>query len=347
MEEGNRMGFYEDAQLAALRIERMVFHLVGPKENDFVRLEEVHPGRFAEFFLGRIRAVNAGAEYRFSVPSTTRECLVRIDADPARFQEESEELASAFQRLHGGAAARGAFLIFVLRADRERTFALLKYDDETVLRYELREGAEGRKRVELEALERTFVQNPGALQKSALIRLTATAGDLVVMDRVMQPKVAQYFETFLSATRLFDDAELTHRLVQVTRDLIRTHRELVSPEVYSQMTERTFDAAAARGVVDADAPGRFLAAVLGQPLRDDDPLLQKFTGGLRRARLDGMPITLDPARVSRPTVLRLVTASNIQISVPMEVRDLVVVEDGRIIINDAVERSYDDTDHAR
>ena len=61
-----------------------------------------------------------------------------------------ETLAEDFQRQHGGAAARGAFLVFVLSLGAESFFALLKYDDETVLTYAMQDGRQGRKRVKLD-----------------------------------------------------------------------------------------------------------------------------------------------------------------------------------------------------
>ncbi len=209
------MAFFEEEQLAGMRIDRMVFHLVGPRPSDFVRLEAMDPGRFAAFFIDRIRSVNSGAEYLFSDASATRERLHRIAEDPSLFQEESEKLAEDFQHKHGGGTAAGAFLVFILSAGGSQFFALLKYDDETVLTYDVEEGDDGRKRVTLDALERTFVQNNNALQKSALIRLTDAGGDLTVFDRQNPQKVARYFEGFLDARRVHDDADLTEKLVQV------------------------------------------------------------------------------------------------------------------------------------
>jgi len=212
--------FFENNQENEIEIERMVFHLVGPSEQHFVRLQAIDPGPYRDFFIERIRSVNAGLPYQFSNASSTRERLRRIADDIETFQEESEELADSFQRLHGGSAAAGAFLIFALRASGQQCFALLKYDDETVLSYEFEEDEDGNRIVTLDSLDRTFVENRDALQKSALVRLTETGGELVVLDRRNQQKVARYFEGFLDARREFEDADLTSRLVKLTRDVI-------------------------------------------------------------------------------------------------------------------------------
>ncbi|MCS0501587.1 nucleoid-associated protein [Ancylobacter mangrovi] len=341
------MAFFDDDQLEALRIEQMVFHLVGPTEEHFVRLEVIEPGRFAGFFLERIGSVNGGAPYVFTDASATRERLGRIAADPRRFQEESEKLAEDFQRQHGGSTAAGAFMVFRLRAGEEEYFALLKYDDEKVLTYDVTDAAGGRKRVSLDSLERTFVQNREALQKSALIRLTDDGGELTVLDRRNQQKVARYFEAFLAAKRLHDDAELSEKLVKVVRDLIRGNKDLVSPEVFREANRRTYDAAAGGGALGIDDQKRFLEAVVGQNLPDGHPLVQKFRNALKRERIEGAPVVLTPEKVRPPALWRYVTRNQIQIRVPDDMLGAIEVEDERIIIHDRLEQQFDEPEGRR
>lgn len=338
----------DDYAQANLKIERMVFHLVGPKPENFVRLEEVKPGRFAPFFLERIQSMGGGARYEFLDASSTRTRLGRIAADPDVFQEESEKLAEDFQLQHGGSTASGAFLVFVLLADGKRLFALLKYDDETVLTYAVEEGRGGRKRVKLDAIERTFVQNRSALQKIALIELSRKGGDLIVLDRQNPQKVARYFEGFLGAKRVYDDARLTELLVNATRDVLRENPDLVPENVFNQATRRTYEAAAAGGKLDVDSHKQFLDTVMGAPLPDDHPIIEKFLNRLKRERIEGAPITLDASNVRRPSVRRMNTEKGIRISVPSElVDDLVQVLPDRVIIKDHVTENFDDTERAR
>lgn len=337
------MAFFDEEQCAKLTISRMVFHLVGPdKTKDLILLQELAPGQFAKFFLDRILSVNAGIPYIFSDASSTRTRLARIAADPKSFQLESEKLADDFQQHHGGSAAAGAFLVFEIDAAGDQCFALLKYDDETVLSYAFEEDEEGRKKVNLEALERTFVQNREALQKSALIRLTDGGGELVVLDRRNQQKVARYFETFLGAKRVHEDADVTSTLVKVTRDLFLENKQLVPEQVFREMTKRTYDAAAAGGSIGVDEQKSFLDTVLGQKLPDDHPLVVKYHNALRRARIDGTPVTLDASNVKRPASRRYITRNKIFIRVPTEMIGAVKVEGNQIIINDRLETTYDD-----
>ncbi len=338
------MPFLDDEQLAALTIERMVFHLVGPrKEEHFVLLEAVEPGPQSDFFLDRIRSVMSGVAYAFTDVSPTRERLRRIAEDPALFQIESERLAEDFQERHIGSAARGAVLLFVLRAGDTQIFVILKYDDEVVLSYDVTEVSGGRKRVTLTELERTFVQNREALQKSAVIELSDEGGRLVVLDRRNPQKVARYFEAFLHAVRVHEDVELTEKLVKATRETIRANRDLVPSAVYSEVMKRSYDAARAGGAIDVDGHRKFLEAVMGQPLPDDHPILPKFEGALRRARIDGTPMTLDAGAVQPPATRRIVTKNGIQVRIPLDSEAFVDVTRDRIIITDPVDETYDDT----
>jgi hypothetical protein len=333
---------------ASLKVERMVFHLVGPDPTHFVRLEEVRPIRFTDFFIDRIRSIGGGLRYEFTDASATRTRLARMARDEAVFQDESEKLAGDFQNKHGGTTATGAFLVLKLSANNKPFFGLLKYDDEKVLAYALEDAKHGRKKVELDAIERTFVQNRAALQKVALVELKRTGGDLIVLDRQNPQKVARYFEGFLDATRMFDDARLTELLVKVTRDVVRDNRELVPEDVYNHVTRRTYDAANGGGSIDVDKHKQFLDTVMGRTLPDDHPIIDKFLSGLKKERIDGAPITLNAANVKPPSVRRINTERGIRISVPSELYDdLVEVKRDRIIIKDPQKESFDDTERAR
>ncbi|NKJ08763.1 nucleoid-associated protein [Rhizobium sp. SG741] len=336
------MAFFDDSELNELKIERMIFHLVGPK-NGLVKLEEVNPGEFESFFVDRIRSVNGGLPYAFSDASSTRDRLGRIASNGGLFQEESEKLAEDFQSHHGGTAAEGAILLFVLKAKATRSFALLKYDDETVVAYDLKDGSGGRKTVSLEAIQRTFVQNKAALQKAALIKLTDKGGELTVLDRRNQQKVAQYFEAFLGARQTLSDAELTKKLVDVTRKVIGDNPELVDGEVVKELTKRTYDAASGGGRIDSEDQRSFLETVVGHKLADDNALLGKFNRALSVERISGVPMKLVPDQVKGPKTLYYKTANGIEIRVPNEFRALIEkTDDGMIIIHDKLVVETDD-----
>ena len=341
------MAFLNDDELGAYRIEQMVFHLIGPDASHFVPLQAIDPGDLHDFFFGRVRAANAGVPYTFSSASAVRTRLQRIIDDQKTFQAESEGLAEDFQSTHGGAAARGAFLILVLKAGDARLFALLKADDENVVSYQVKDDKSGKHHVNLQALQRTFSENRETLQKSALIRLDTDGGELVVLDRQNQQKVARYFEVFLGARRLHDDANLTATLVKITRKVILENEGLVTPEVRRTVARRTYDAVAAGGSLDTDNQKAFLDTVVGQTLPADHELVRKFKNALRKARIEGVPVALDKAKLKEPNVRHYKTKSGIRVTAPIEFKELVEVLADRIIIYDQPSESYDDADGLR
>jgi hypothetical protein len=116
-------------------------------------------------FLGRVKSVNGGNRYEFLEDAPVRAQLARISRDKATFQEESEKLATAFNEAHGGSAAVGAFLIFVLSCKSGRLFALLKFEDEKVLSYDyvVARGRSGKPKPTFGEIERTFVTTSALL----------------------------------------------------------------------------------------------------------------------------------------------------------------------------------------
>ena len=340
------MSVLDEEELAALKIERMVFHIVGPKEEQFQRLEEMEPGAFAGFFVERIRSASRGNVYRFTDLAQTRARLLSILMNGGRFQEESERLADDFQRAHGGQTAPGAFLVFLLSCGDRRAFALLKYDDDTVLTYDLEEGEEGRKKATLASLQRNFVKNPDALQKAAIITLDPEPGFLTVLDRRNGAKIARYFENFLGAKREFTEEDLTKRIYDATIETILENEDLVSEDVYREARRRAYGAAAAGGVVSADQNKTFLESVLGAPLPDDDPIIAKFKSKLRAHRIENESFNLVHTSITRPRQRKIETVAGVRIQFSEDLQDLVHVDraQGRIVINDRIRRDDVDTD---
>ena len=334
------MAVLDDTELAILKIERMVFHIVGPRPEHFQRLVEISPGEFEDFFADRIRSASRGNSYLFSDKAQTQSRLLSILMNTARFQEESEKLAEDFQRAHGGQTAPGAFMVFLLRCGARRAFALMKYDDNTVLTYQLEDAAAGRKKAKLESLQRNFVKDPSALQKAALITLDPEPGVLNVMDRRNGAEVARYFELFLGAKREFDHCELTKRIVDAAISAVLDNQDLVPPEVYREARRRAYNAAAGGGEITPDSSKTFLEAMFGTQLDDDDPIVRRYQTKLRVQRIQDESFKLDPTGLKRPRRRNIETSRGVRVTFPEELNDLVTVdrENGRITISDKIIR---------
>lgn len=327
-----------DEDLDGLQIEQSVFHIVGPGSEHFQLLEAFDAGQFASFFLGRIRSVNGGNRYCFLDDAPVRAQLGRIDADVAAFQEESERLATAFNEAHGGATAVGAFLVFTLACPTGRVFALLKFEDEKVLSYGLKEGRSGKPAPTFDEIKRTFVQNRKALQKAALIRLDDTEDVVFVVDRQNPQRPAAYFERFLHIRRLRSEEELTQKLVEITCTIARKHKGTLPTDSLKSLSQRLFNASQSGGDVDGESADEWFMSIVG-PLPSDSPVLKDFRAELAREGMAGESFKLAKGAVQAPRNRRIETAGGVKVTFPTTLAGSLVKvdeENGKIIIQDQI-----------
>ncbi len=59
------MGLLDEGELDGISIQRMIFHVVGPEDDDLQLMDEVDASGFENFFLARIRETNVGNRFTF------------------------------------------------------------------------------------------------------------------------------------------------------------------------------------------------------------------------------------------------------------------------------------------
>jgi hypothetical protein len=74
------MAFLTAPEIASLRIEQSVFHIVGPGAEHFQLLAAFDAGPHEQFFIGRVESVNGGNRYEFLDDAPVRAQLARINA---------------------------------------------------------------------------------------------------------------------------------------------------------------------------------------------------------------------------------------------------------------------------
>ncbi|GEM_PF-1550324 len=341
------MTFFSDEEVASLKIKQSVFHIVGPGDEHFQLLEAFDAGPHADFFLGRVRSVTTGSSYEFQPDSPVRTQLDRIAQDGKRFQEESENLARSFNQAHGGNTAVGAFLIFEMKCNTGKVFALLKFEDETVLSYALTRGKSGKMQPTLGEVERTFVKNRNALQKAALIRLSDSGDQICLVDRQNPQRPAAYFEQFLYARRHRTEEQLTTAIVNLTRRVVEKHKDKLPVDTMKNLSRRLFDAAESGGKIDGERADDWLMSIVG-PLSADSPVLKDFQNHLRREGMDGESFELQKGAVPAPRNRRVETAKGIKITFPSELQSSIIKVDGEkgeIVIRDRI--TIDDVEPER
>lgn len=305
------MAFLSEEQLESLRIERMIFHVVGPEPEHLVLLQEMEPGPHADFFLDRIRSTNGGMMFDFVESSNLLLKLRAIEADASQFAVCTQHLAETFKLGHGRNASAGVFMVFTLSAATERFYALVKYDHETVLSYKIEETPEGRKAA-IAALHDTFVKAPDALQKSAIVRLIGEGGELCIRDRSAPTRGSQYFTTFLGARRRFESTQLTKKLCEIAKAVARSNSKILAPDVLRNLNRRIYDVVQASDGFDPANKEPFLAAVYG-PLPADSKIRTDFDRALKAERIESESFDFERNAVARPGKQHIVTDEGIEV----------------------------------
>ena len=343
------MAFLTDEELESLTIEQSVFHIVGPREEHFQLLEAFDATPHAAFFLARIKSINAGNRYSFLTDATVRTKLARIGANASTFQDESEELAKAFDLGHRGSAAIGAFLVFTLNSSSGPFYALLKFEDEKVLSYAIKGDGPGKPKPTFGEIERTFVQNRNALQKAALIRIRDGDDLLCVVDRQNPQRPAAYFETFLGAKRMRTEDELTRKLVDVTRSIARKHKDKLPADAVAALSRRLYDASQSGGSVDGEKVEDWFRSIVG-PLPDDSPVIADLKKELKREGMAGESFVLRKGAIPAPRNQRLETKNGVKVTYPMDLPGSIVTinrDKGEIIIKDPIILNDIELEHGR
>ncbi|MEG9433718.1 nucleoid-associated protein [Terriglobus sp. ADX1] len=318
------MAFLQAEQLESLTIERMIFHVVGPASDELVLLEEIDPTPHADFFIERLQSANTGIMFDFLPGSSVLASLSSIDQDPKKFPEESRRMAALFNEAHGKNTSRGVFFVFSLRTANERFYAVVKYDHETVLSYTIEETRTGARPL-IERLQDTFVQSPQALQKTAIIKLSNTGGELCVKDRVAPTLVTNYFRGFLGAHRRYTEADLTTTLAEVTKKVAKECSSDLSGDAKKAVTQRLYDTLQTQTSFDPGNAEVFLTSVFG-PLEAESNLRKSFERHMRARRVDGEAFNFDRQAIPRPSKRRIVTTEGIQVIWDREYSDIVSVQ---------------------
>lgn len=320
------MAFLTDEELASLRLDRMIFHVVGKTLDDPVILEEIAPLQEAEFFLERVKSAAGGNLFTFREGSETEQRLRSIRNNPALFREVSAALARDFHGRHKSQMSDGALFLFDLSAGQNtRFFAIIKYDNEDVVRYTL-EAIGDRQRVLLERFEQSFVKKREAMQKVALVRLKDVGGDIAVYDRSNRFHISDYFEGFLRARRVNEAARNTEKLVEAFKKTFTEQKAALSPEIKAKGLNGMYDAIRQLQEFDPDNLDGPVAAVFGQQ-GEGSNVLRALKRSLRNEGIAEEAFRIVPENIRKPSKRRIRTIEGTTISYDEAFKHLVEERD--------------------
>jgi hypothetical protein len=302
------MSILSEQEQRQLKIERFIFHVVGVKTEDpptYLKEIDLPTSELQDFFLNLVKATLKGSTYKFTEESETRRRLRAILVNRKEFESKSRELARDFHSRHSGVTIPGLFILVLLRVGTARFFAVLKYDRQEVVEFQVEPSNE----VVLRMLENIIVEYPDALQKSALIRMTGDEPQIVLIDRKSMAKPAEYFLRFLGVTRSQSEEDMTANLMTIAKKIAIEHRDKLPDDIVIHMLRRCYDYITTQESFNEE---QFLTSICG-PVAGDSPIRETYSVLLEDKELKDQTFILRKDAVKEPKKKRLRTAEGVRI----------------------------------
>jgi hypothetical protein len=297
------MGFLTEQEAESLRLSRMSLHIVGG-DGEFEAQPELEV-EHDDFLLQIIKDIASDGIYSFDDLSATKANIERMATAEVTFENGAQLLASDFFRLHVQSAKDGAFFVFELSVDDERTsiYALIKYDYSPVLEVVQGDGPQKLRQI-LEA----FANRKSAIQKSAVVRTRdgSVEAQISTRDRMGRPAplLTDFFQNYLQVKRDRDDEQLTRDAKDVVRKSLQDNIEILPRGGFAASLSRANSVLRDAQQINETVINQAVWVGAGQP--EDPEYVQKLEKAaakhLTKARLTG--INFAPARAALPRALK-------------------------------------------
>ncbi len=315
------MGFLSNEEAAALRITRMILHVVG--DGEFQPEPELAEVEQEQFFLDRLQDVNASGLFKFKPTSPTKSAIGDIASGVTSFEAGAQALAREFSKWHVGTSVNGAFFIFELNAGVAGTqlYGMVKYDYKAAV-----ERTEDQGQVHLRRIIDAFVEDKKALQKSCLVRVV----DGVVIDEISAkdrmgsaPNLTDYFMKFLEVERDRSDEELNRSVNEGLRQVLNDTRDLLPGKDVGLALAMAKDILRNRQLIDEEAIAEAVFTAAGNPEGEDErKLIQRaINSQVKRQKLTGLSFKPDAQVLRRSQRRRLRTAEGVVLEYPTDLEN--------------------------
>ena len=155
------------ADKEAIKIEKLIFHIILTKDVKPVFLEElIITDEQQKFFKDRLADAAQGRQYIFSEDNPPIQDLAKqiVSASDEDFLKISKDITDRFKTTHTKNTNDGVFIISIATIKSRKLLFLIKLDHKKVYEYKLK----GSKAL-LEEVKNTFSEDKTAIQKVALI----------------------------------------------------------------------------------------------------------------------------------------------------------------------------------
>lgn len=307
---GYRLATLTNAEVASLKIEHFIFHVVHHGADDPILFDETPLATFEQFFIDRIKETLKGNKFLFKTNSQVKEKLESWEKGQNSFIDISKNLARQFHRVGDKRMKTGVLIVIGLKTEQRKLYSLIKYDSEKVVTFT----SQGAKAI-LQAVTNNFTESPKALQKSALIDLEGGEAEVVIIDRMKRSGISDFYKNFLGVERLRNPKEMTIDLVKVVRKTVKAHAEGLPRTITSKVSDKIVEIAKARTDFEADA---FFADFFG--LNASEDIRQTFDKELEALKLTGEAFEYDEAELPQSEDKKFITSEGIKITMPAKAK---------------------------
>ncbi|PXX76577.1 hypothetical protein SAMN05660489_00173 [Pseudomonas sp. LAMO17WK12:I10] len=269
-------------------VERIIFHIVGPKLKAPLILTEVEdPSTHSDFFIDRLIETTKGTAYTFNVASGVKQQISLATTSEHAFVDCSEILAQRFQELYENdkRLIPGVLMLLKIKSENNTYAAIIKYDDIKVISYKTQATHDGKIKPILDLILNTFVQDKKALQKSALINVQNDAGQLICIDRSgKNGDITDMFKKYLDSSRKFTHETLTDRLLNALIETATSNKEIIPAEILRKIKTAAKDAISSISAFNPKSPSTLLSALFG-PLHTNEKIKNTFEKALKKQKI--------------------------------------------------------------
>lgn len=341
------MSYFQEDEGDFLKIEKMILHVVGV--GDFEPQPQMDVVEQEEFFLDRIREIDASSLFTFDEDSQTKRTIGEVASGALSFEEGAQRLARDFSGRHSGASADGALFMLELSSnvDNSTLYSIFKYDYREAIERTAKDGQSHLRRI-VEA----FVADKRAVQKSCLIRVQdgVVTESVAAQDRMgRSPDLTDYFAAFLNVKRSRTDQELNRGLTDALRQILTDRRADLPNQDAAAALRSVKDALGQRQRIDNAAVLEAVLVAAGNPEEADivSAFETSVSRKLRSAKLTGVEFAPDQQVLRRAARKRIQTVEGVTLEYPSDlegvrVRTTTKPDGGRTITIDTA-RIEDET----
>jgi hypothetical protein len=215
------------ADKEAIEIEKLIFHIILKDDAKPHFLDElVITDEQKKFFKDRLSDSAQGRQYIFrELDVPIRKLTFDLLNASDNFIKISKEITNRFKITHTGNSNDGVFVISLAKIKKRKLLFMIKLDHKKVYEYKLK----GSKAL-LEEVKNTFIEDKSAIQKVALIDISASVvWDVLVYDRSKPASITDYFAKFLDVLPRETETQLTENAVSHVRKWASENRAILDP----------------------------------------------------------------------------------------------------------------------